>query len=100
MSDITGAVRSSSSSSESGVGLDIPELLKHKEKTGNLRGFTGGDSISTDELLSQDCDVLIPCAVGGVLTKDNAAHVKAKFIVEGANHPTDPEADEVVIIYI
>ncbi|KAK4380994.1 Glutamate dehydrogenase A [Sesamum angolense] len=43
-----------------------------------------------------DCDVLIPCALGGVLNRENAGDVKAKFIIEAANHPTDPEADEIL----
>ncbi|KAH9770434.1 glutamate dehydrogenase 2 [Citrus sinensis] len=48
------------------------------------------------ELLAHECDVLIPCALGGVLKRENAADVKAKFIIEAANHPTDPEADEIL----
>ncbi|KAL9680078.1 hypothetical protein QQ045_017953 [Rhodiola kirilowii] len=88
VSDITGAVKNSS-------GMDVPALLKHKESTGCLKHFDGGDTMEADELLVQECDVLIPCALGGVLKKDNAADVKAKFVVEGANHPTDPEADEI-----
>ncbi|KAF4358440.1 hypothetical protein F8388_018304 [Cannabis sativa] len=47
------------------------------------------------ELLAHDCDVIIPCALGGVLNKENAGNVKAKFVIEAANHPTDPEADEL-----
>ncbi|KAL5080952.1 hypothetical protein RYX36_009373, partial [Vicia faba] len=46
------------------------------------------------DLLTHDCDVLIPCALGGVLNKDNADDVRAKFIIEAVNHPTDPDADE------
>lgn len=90
VSDITGAVKNQN-------GLDIPALLSHKEATGKLIDFNGGDVMSSDELLSHDCDVLIPCALGGVLNRENANHVKAKFIVEAANHPTDPEADEILL---
>ncbi|KAL3337890.1 hypothetical protein AABB24_030178 [Solanum stoloniferum] len=89
VSDITGAVKNQN-------GLDIPALLSHKEATGKLYDFGGGDVMSTDELLTHDCDVLIPCALGGVLNRENADHVKAKFIVEAANHPTDPDADEIL----
>ncbi|KAI4324891.1 hypothetical protein MLD38_030335 [Melastoma candidum] len=89
VSDITGAVKNPN-------GLNIPELLAHKEKTGSLEGFHGGDDMDTTELLVHKCDVLIPCALGGVLNRDNAANVKAKFIIEAANHPTDPEADEIL----
>ncbi|KAI6696136.1 hypothetical protein NL676_016255 [Syzygium grande] len=89
VSDITGAVKNPN-------GINIPELLQHKESTGSLKDFQGGDSMTPDELLVHECDVLIPCALGGVLNRDNAADVKAKFIIEAANHPTDPEADEIL----
>ncbi|MCD7464667.1 NAD-dependent glutamate dehydrogenase [Datura stramonium] len=89
VSDITGAVKNQN-------GLDIPALLDHKEATGKLIDFSGGDVMCSDELLTHDCDVLIPCALGGVLNRENADYVKAKFIVEAANHPTDPEADEIL----
>ncbi|KAJ6417961.1 hypothetical protein OIU84_001359 [Salix udensis] len=56
----------------------------------------GADSMDANELLVHKCDVLIPCALGGVLNRGNAADVKAKFIIEAANHPTDPEADEIL----
>ncbi|GMJ05928.1 glutamate dehydrogenase 2 [Hibiscus trionum] len=89
VSDVTGAVKNPN-------GIDIPELLKYKEATGSLKGFSGGDSLDPNELLVHECDVLVPCALGGVLNKENAADVKAKFIIEAANHPTDPEADEIL----
>lgn len=89
VSDITGAVKNPN-------GLDIAALLKHKEATGSLIDFSGGYSMNSDELLTQECDVLIPCALGGVLNRENADHIKAKFIIEAANHPTDPEADEIL----
>ncbi|KAK4758069.1 hypothetical protein SAY87_019370 [Trapa incisa] len=89
VSDISGAVRNLD-------GIDILELLQHKESTGSLQKFAGAESMDPSELLVHECDVLIPCALGGVLNRDNAADVKAKFIVEAANHPTDPEADEIL----
>ncbi|KAH0658317.1 hypothetical protein MTR67_027205 [Solanum verrucosum] len=89
VSDITGAVKNPN-------GLDIAALMNHKEATGALTGFSGGDSMNSDELLTHECDVLIPCALGGVLNRENADHIKAKFIIEAANHPTDPEADEIL----
>ncbi|KAK3183325.1 hypothetical protein Dsin_030611 [Dipteronia sinensis] len=89
VSDITGAVKNAN-------GIDIPELLRHKESTGSLTNFNGGDSMDANEILVHECDVLIPCALGGVLNRENAADVKAKFIIEAANHPTDPEADEIL----
>jgi glutamate dehydrogenase (NAD(P)+) len=58
--------------------------------------LTGGDTISNDELLLVDCDVLAPCALEQVITTDNADQVKAKLIVEGANGPVTPAADEIL----
>lgn len=90
VSDITGAVKNEN-------GLDIPSLLLHKENNnGGLKDFQGGDAMDPNELLVHECDVLIPCALGGVLNKDNAHDVKAKYVIEAANHPTDPEADEIL----
>ncbi|KAI3712613.1 hypothetical protein L1987_71173 [Smallanthus sonchifolius] len=89
VSDVTGAIKNTN-------GIDIPALLGHKEATGSLSSFDGGDDMDADELLVHECDVLIPCALGGVLNRENAGDVKAKFIIEGANHPTDPEADEIL----
>ncbi|KAL1819956.1 hypothetical protein DCAR_0416261 [Daucus carota subsp. sativus] len=89
VSDITGAVKNSN-------GLDIPSLLKHKEDTGSLKNFSGGDDMPAEHLLGQECDVLIPCALGGVLNRENAQDVRAKYIIEAANHPTDPDADEIL----
>jgi glutamate dehydrogenase (NAD(P)+) len=76
-------------------GLDIPALLKHAAQHSRVSGFPGTDAISNDQLLAAEVDVLIPAAIGGVLTKENAAHVRAKYIVEAANGPTRPEADDV-----
>ena len=61
-----------------------------------VAGFPGTEPISNDELLALDVDVLIPAAVGGVLTQNNAADVRAKTIVEAANGPTTPEADKIL----
>ncbi|XP_031109999.1 glutamate dehydrogenase A-like [Ipomoea triloba] len=89
VSDITGALKNPN-------GIDIPALLKHKEATGKLTNFSGGDAMDSNELVTYKCDVLIPCALGGALNRENASDIKATFIVEGANHPTDPEADEIL----
>ncbi|MFM8953208.1 MAG: Glu/Leu/Phe/Val family dehydrogenase [Planctomycetaceae bacterium] len=78
------------------TGLDVLELLRHaRAHGGRLTGFTGGDALSNSELLAVDCDVLIPAALGGVLTHENAAAVKAPLIVEAANAPVTPEADAI-----
>ncbi|XP_047322004.1 glutamate dehydrogenase A [Impatiens glandulifera] len=89
VSDITGALKNPN-------GLDIDALIEHKETTGVLNNFNGGVAIDPNEILVHECDVLIPCALGGVLNKENANSVLAKFIIEAANHPTDPEADEIL----
>lgn len=89
VSDVTGAIMNN-------AGLDVPALQEHVLKTGGVKGFSGGDAIDGSTILFLECDVLIPAALGGVLNKDNANEVKAKFIVEAANHPTDPEADEIL----
>ena len=65
------------------------------EKNRTLEGFSGADKVDGNSVLTMKCDILVPAALGGVLTADNAEDVKARYIVEGANGPTDPEADEV-----
>ncbi|XP_068649704.1 glutamate dehydrogenase 1, mitochondrial-like [Aristolochia californica] len=89
ISDITGALKNSK-------GLDIPRLIKHSTENRGIKGFDGGDYIDPTDLLSEDCDVLIPAALGGVIHRENANDIRAKFIIEAANHPTDPEADEIL----
>lgn len=76
-------------------GLDINGLLEYANKTRGVQGFPGGDAVTNHALLTSHVDVLIPAALGGVLTKDNAADVKASIIVEAANGPTTPDADEI-----
>lgn len=76
-------------------GIDIPAALAWVAEKKSLAGFPGGERISNEQLLSLDCDVLIPAALGGVLTAANANDVRAKFIVEAANGPTDPDADAI-----
>ena len=76
-------------------GLDIADLLAFTKRTGSVDGYPQGDSCSNDQLLETKCDVLVPAALDGVLHKDNAKDVRAKFIVEGANGPVTWEADEI-----
>jgi glutamate dehydrogenase (NAD(P)+) len=76
-------------------GLDIPALLKWNVENGGLTGFPGGEHISNESLLTSAVDVLIPAALGGQFTRENAEHVRASLIVEAANSPTRPEADEI-----
>jgi glutamate dehydrogenase (NAD(P)+) len=76
-------------------GLDIPALLKHVNDHSTVQDFPGARPITNEELLAADVDVLIPAALGGVLTAENAKDVRAKYIVEAANNPTEPQADEI-----
>jgi glutamate dehydrogenase (NAD(P)+) len=77
-------------------GLDIPELIKHCATTGSVKDFAGADAIDPATLLSTECDVLIPAALENVITRDNAAAIRARVIAEGANGPTTPEADRIL----
>jgi glutamate dehydrogenase (NAD(P)+) len=79
------------------AGIDVLEALRHaRAHGGRLDGFAGGDPISTADLLALDCDVLIPAALGGVLTGANAASVRAPIVIEAANAPVEPEADAIL----
>jgi glutamate dehydrogenase (NAD(P)+) len=78
-----------------GNGLDIISLTDHVDETGSLVEFSGSEPISNDALLTLDCDVLVPAALGHVLTRDNARDVRAKYVLEAANGPTTYEADEI-----
>jgi glutamate dehydrogenase (NAD(P)+) len=77
-------------------GVDVQAAIAHKRETGSLTGFRGAEAITNDELLLLDCDVLAPCALEQVITEENAAQVKAKIIVEGANGPVTPAADDIL----
>ncbi len=88
ISDVSGAIMNRN-------GIDITEALAWVASKKSLAGFPGGETITNEDLLSMDVDVLIPAALGGVLTEDNAVHVRAKFIIEAANGPVTPEADAI-----
>ena len=89
ISDISGAYYSKD-------GIDISAALKYVLDGSTLEGFEGAKKISNDELLELDVDILIPAAIGGVITADNAPNVKAKMIIEAANSPVDSEADDIL----
>jgi glutamate dehydrogenase (NAD(P)+) len=88
------------SDSRSGIvnddGIDVEAAIAHKQETGMLEGLRGAQTITNDELLLLECDVLAPCALEQVITRDNADQVKAKIICEGANGPITPAADEIL----
>jgi glutamate dehydrogenase (NAD(P)+) len=77
-------------------GLDIEAVQAHVREAGTLAGFADADRISNEELLTCECDVLIPAAMEGQLTAHNAPHIRASLIVEGANGPTSPDADDIL----
>jgi glutamate dehydrogenase (NAD(P)+) len=77
-------------------GLDTVALARWVAEHRTVKGFAGGEAFDGREVLFWDADVLIPAALGGVLTGDNADRVRARLIVEGANAPTTPEADAIL----
>ncbi len=77
-------------------GLDIPRVLETKKETGSVVNYEDARRISNDELLTLDVDVLIPAAIENVITKDNAGNIHADIVLELANGPTTPEADEIL----
>ncbi len=77
-------------------GLDVADLLSWVRERRQLAGYPKADSITNDELLMTDCDVLVPAALENVITRKNAPHIKAKIICEGANGPTTAAADKVL----
>jgi glutamate dehydrogenase (NAD(P)+) len=90
-SDATGAIRNDK-------GIDAVELANHiHEEGGELTEFPGAEVISPDDLLAIPCDVLIPAALGGMIHEGNADRIDCTMIVEGANSPTTPAADQILI---
>ncbi|MFQ5963359.1 MAG: Glu/Leu/Phe/Val dehydrogenase [Candidatus Scalinduaceae bacterium] len=77
-------------------GINISNLIKHVKENKPITDFPDTDYITNKDLLTIDCDVLIPAAIEGQITINNAHDIKAKIIVEGANGPTTPEADKIL----
>jgi len=77
-------------------GMDIAKLCDYYEKNKTAVGFPGSEEIAPDDLLLQECDLLIPAALEGVITDKNADKIKTKMILELANGPTTPEADKIL----
>src|ERR671931_463862 len=78
------------------AGIDVHALRRHLDEGGRLVDFAGVDVITPDELLGLDCEVFIPAALGGMIHADNAHLVRARAVIEGANSPTTPTADEIL----
>ncbi|MDQ3767665.1 MAG: glutamate dehydrogenase [Actinomycetota bacterium] len=89
VSDASGGVLNSQ-------GLDLTRLTEHYRESGSLTTYSEADQVSNEELLELDCDILIPAAIQGVIDSRNASNIKAKLIVEAANAPTTPAADDVL----
>jgi glutamate dehydrogenase (NAD(P)+) len=88
------------STSKGGVycdrGIDVHALQDYYRKNATLIGFQGHDTITNEELLAMDCDILVPAAMENAIHRDNAGGVKAKILAEGANGPVTPIADEIL----
>ncbi len=89
VSDVTGGLYNDN-------GLDIAAVRAYAAEHGGMAGCKLGDSITNSELITCPCDVLLPSALEGQITGRNAGQVKARLVVEGANGPTTPEADEIL----
>jgi glutamate dehydrogenase (NAD(P)+) len=77
-------------------GLDIPALLAYAKKKNTVNGFPEGESIGAQDILELDCEMLLPAATESVITSKNAQKIKARILVEGANSPTTPPADDIL----
>ena len=91
ISDITGSYFNAN-------GIDIKAAFDHigKHPKKLLEGFTGGELKGVEDVLFAECDILMPCALGSVITGENADKIKAKYVAEGANYPTTPEGDAIL----
>lgn len=90
------AVSDSSGGIHNEAGLDIPALVAHKESTGRVADFAGARNVSNEELLALPCGLLVPAALENVITAQNANAIAAKVVLELANGPTTPEADDIL----
>jgi len=89
VSDAYGAIRSD-------AGIDPEALHAHVRDGGKLAEFDGAEAIGAEELLAIECEVLIPAALGGLIHQGNADSVNCRLLLEGANSPTTPAADEIL----
>jgi len=89
VSDANGAVKNED-------GIDAVALYEHIAKGGIITEFEGVEEIDPEDLIAVPCDVFIPAALGGMIREDNADRMRCKMLVEGANSPTTPAADEIL----
>ena len=78
------------------AGLDVPALLSHVAANGTVAGFASAEVIANDAFWDVQCDILIPAALEQQITADNANRIQARMVIEGANGPTTPEADDIL----
>ncbi|MDO9360270.1 MAG: Glu/Leu/Phe/Val dehydrogenase [Polaromonas sp.] len=78
------------------AGLDVPSLLKHVAEHGSVKGFEHAEVIGDDSFWDVECDILIPAALEQQINSSNANRIKARMIIEGANGPTTPAADDIL----
>ncbi len=90
------AISDSTGGAHNANGIDVAAAFAHKRSGGSLSELKSGDRITNEELVTIDCDVFAPCALEQVVTEENAPDVKAKVIVEGANGPLTPAADDIL----
>jgi glutamate dehydrogenase (NAD(P)+) len=79
------------------LGLPVRRLIEYRREHGRLEGFPGAEATGSQGPLVAACDVLVPAAIGNQITSRNAGQVKARLVVEGANGPTTPEADKILL---
>jgi glutamate dehydrogenase (NAD(P)+) len=89
VSDISGGVYNP-------AGLDVYKTLRYSREHGGLKGLPGAEAVTNQELLELPCTVLIPAALENQLTRNNASRIQARMIIEAANGPTTPEADQIL----
>jgi glutamate dehydrogenase (NAD(P)+) len=77
-------------------GIDITKLNAYIARNGSMKGFSEGTAVTNEELLELECDVLVPCAISNQIHKGNAGKLRCKIVVEGANAPTTPEAEDIL----
>lgn len=77
-------------------GLQLGEVSRHKKQTGSVSGLSGSQHVTNEELLELPCDILVPSALGGVIHKGNAERIRTRLLVEAANSPVTPAADEIL----
>lgn len=87
--DVKGAIRNEK-------GLDIRKLFAYTAEKGTVVGFPESEPVAPADLLTTRCDILVPAALGGVITAENAPEVRARYVIEGANGPTTPHADAIL----